>query len=205
MQFLEFQQAFTDLPIISAVEIEKHFPGYDENALTRWQKKGYIIKIRNQFYRLVHPTLQSVEELFLIANQIYAPSYVSLHSALRWYNFIPEGVFSHSSVSTRKTQIFSTSQGNFSYRKMKNSLFFGYRVPSISGHRYRIADPMKAILDLLYLYPQYKHESDFYELRLNQSEIQLLFEEQVWEDYLTLFDSKSLGKRARDLTKFLSL
>lgn len=39
MDYLGFQQTFDWLPVISTREIEKAFPGFDRNALTRWQKK----------------------------------------------------------------------------------------------------------------------------------------------------------------------
>lgn len=63
------------------------------NALTRWQKKGYLKKIRSGFYRLTNRPIKGEADLFFIANRIYTPSYISLQPALRWYNFIPEGVF----------------------------------------------------------------------------------------------------------------
>ncbi|MBK7335342.1 MAG: hypothetical protein IPJ00_03925 [Saprospirales bacterium] len=197
MIFLEFQKTFSNLPIIPVAEIEKAFPGFDRNALIRWQKKGYLQKIRSGFYRLTERMISSDRDLFFAANHIYAPSYISLHSALSWYGFIPEGVFTTTSVSTRKTQEFKTPIGYFSYRSIKRELFFGYRLVSINGFQFKIADPAKTLLDFLYLNPQYDSEDDFDGLRLNFWEIQDELDLTLFENYLHLFASKSLDTRAK--------
>ena len=203
MTFLEFQKSFSQLPVIPVMEIEKTFPGFDRNALTRWQKKGYIQKIRSGFYRLTTQPLSGERDLFFAANRIYAPSYVSLHSALGWYGFIPEGVFMTTSVSTRKTQEFKTPIGYFSYRSIQRELFFGYRLISINGFPIKIADPAKTILDFLYLNPQYDSADDFDGLRLNFWELQEELDLKLFENYLRLFASKSLEARAKKFLKFL--
>jgi len=40
MSIIEFKEKFVDWLIIPKVEIEKEFPNYSANSLTRWQKKG---------------------------------------------------------------------------------------------------------------------------------------------------------------------
>jgi len=204
MSYLDFQKTFSGFPIVSIVEIRKYFPNYDINALTRWQKKGYLIKIRNGYYRLNQHKVEGEQELCFIANHLYHPSYVSLETALRWYDFIPEGVFMITSVSTIKTQQFDTKVGDFSYRKIKPALFFGYRMEQFKGYYFKIASPEKALLDYLYLYPDRKEEADFFEWRLNAFEIKEVINLTILNDYLTLFQSKALAKRVERLLQFLS-
>ena len=203
MTFLEFQNAFATLPVIPVIEIEKLFPGFDPNALTRWQRKGYLEKIRNGFYRLTNQVITGDADLFFIANRIYQPSYISLQSALRWYDFIPEGVFTITSVSTRKTQVFQTPAGTFSYKKLRKELFFGYHLANVGQYRFKIAEPAKALLDLLYLHPHLKTEDDLLELRLNMSEINAQLKEENLDRYLSLFSSKALEKRTLILKNIL--
>ena len=203
MNFLEFQNTFAHLPVIPIIEIEKAFPGFDPNALTRWQKKGYLEKIRRGFYRLTNRPIKGDADLFFIANRIYAPSYISLQSALRWYGFIPEGVFTITSVSSRKTQDFQTPAGNFSYRTIKNDLFFGYRLEKFPDFRIKIVEPAKALLDLLYLNPHLDSEEAFFELRLNFWEVQEKLDFNRFEKYLAQFASHSLETRATKLIQFL--
>ena len=66
--------------------------------------------------------------LFMLANRIYEPSYISRESALAYYLIIPESVLGVTSVSSRKTRQFDSQWGRFSYRSIKPALMFGYRV-----------------------------------------------------------------------------
>lgn len=204
MKFLDFQKRFSGFPLISVGEIEKVFPNFDRNALTRWQKAGYLEKIRNIHYRIAGTPISSETELFFIANRIYHPSYVSLQSALSWYGFIPEGVFTLTSVTTLKTQTFSTTIGTFTYKTIKPNLFFGYRLEALGNFRFKIADPAKAFLDLLYLFPELNTPDHFHELRLNFWEIQEKFNRSVFEEYLAVFKIKSLDLRANLFLQYLS-
>lgn len=204
MNYIEFQNTFKFLPVIPTIEIEKLFPGFDPNALTRWQKKGYIEKIRNGYYRLTSRPVLGDADLFFIANRIYQPSYVSLESALRWYDFIPEGVFTVTSISTRKTQTFKTPEGVFSYKSIRSDLFFGYRLEELNDFRFKMADPAKALLDFLYLHPHLETEDDFYELRLNTLEIKDRLNWKLVDGYLRLFASHALEERINRLKNFLA-
>jgi predicted transcriptional regulator of viral defense system len=204
MTFLEFQNAFSEIPVIATSEVEKMFPGYDRNALTRWQKAGYLEKIRNGLYRFPNQPIQSAADTFFIANRVYQPSYVSLHSALNWYGFIPEGVFTITSITTKKTNFFNTNIGNFSYQKVDKKLFFGYRLENAEKFRFKIADPAKALLDLLYLFPGLQSNDHFFELRLHFSEINEKLNWNNFANYLAVFNSKSMTYRANCLRKFLS-
>jgi predicted transcriptional regulator of viral defense system len=204
LNFLTFKSAFGAWPVTSVLEIEKAFPGFDRNALTRWQGAGYIEKIRNGYYRFTDHTISGDSELFFLANRLYPPSYVSLQSALSWYGFIPEGVFTVTSISTLKTQTINAKAGHFTYRNVKPDLFFGYRLENFGAYRFKIATPEKAILDLLYLQPELGTEDHFYELRLNFWEMEEQFRRNDFESYLAVFSSKALEKRAATFLKFLS-
>lgn len=205
MTFREFETAFDNFPVIPIVEIHKAFPGFDRNALTRWQRKGYIEKLRQGFYRISSHELSSDADLFQVANRIYPPSYVSMESALRWYDFIPEGVFTTTSVSTRKTVYFHTPLGAFRYQNLKNALFFGYHMQEHSGQYFKIAEPEKALLDYLYLHPHVNHTDDFHELRLNVFEINEQIDRKKMRQYLSLFASNALTARVETLEKYLTV
>lgn len=185
LRFIAFQDVFRDYTIFSTNEVEKVFPGFDRKVLVAWQKKGYIQKIRNNWYRFAKRPLHD-EDLFFIANKIYHPSYVSLESAFSYYQFIPEGVFRTTSISTLKTTHFDTPAGYFQYRNMKPSLFWGYRLirqreNPLSGW-HKIASAEKAVIDFLYLNPQYEEEADFEGLRFN------------WEAFSTRVDLEKMGR-----------
>jgi predicted transcriptional regulator of viral defense system len=104
--------------------------------LVRWQEKEYIMKLRNRWYAF--NDAESSENMeWLAANLIYSPSYISLHTALSWYNLIPEMIATTTSVTTRKTNHFSTPLGYFDYH-IKPELFgFGtyLKYGSLHGER----------------------------------------------------------------------
>lgn len=203
MKFIDFQQTFERLPVIPVGEIDKIFPGFDRNNLLRWQEKGYIEKLRNGFYRFRKQGLDQ-EQLFLIAGKIYAPSYISLESALHWYGLIPEAVFTITSISNLKTQHFDTPIGQFSYRHLKKELLFGLRLEPAGNFHFKIADPVKALLDFLYLRSDINEAGHLEELRLNKRALQQYFEQYPVYSYLERFDSQTLLRKVSVLQEMLS-
>ena len=144
MNYRIFQKAFEAMPVISIKEIEKKFPDFDGNALTRWQKAGYIERLRNGYYRFGEKGIEGNNELFFIANQIYSPSYISLQSAMSWYGFIPEGVFTTTSVSTLKTQFIECPVGHFSYQHIKPNLFLGINLKHLAKFALKLRTQLSA-------------------------------------------------------------
>lgn len=102
MQFVEFKGILKNQFIFSNKDIEKLIKDFNKKNLINWQKKGYIKKLRSNWY-CFSDLQKGQNELFSIANKIYKPSYISLETALSYYGFIPEGVFSLTSISTLKT------------------------------------------------------------------------------------------------------
>lgn len=64
---------------------------------------------------------------------------------------------------------------------------------------FHIATPEKAILDLLYLYPQYKTTEDMEELRLDESFMTEEFNIPRFQTYIKRAGNKALGIRANEL------
>lgn len=200
MNYLSFRKQLTDFIAFNLTDIRKMDPGFDLRRLSEWQEKGYIKMIRRGHY--VFSDLQIDESiLFLIANKIYAPSYVSLEIALAHYNLIPEAVYGITSISSRKTNHFITGFGEFFYHQVRPELIFGYRLVSDRGHTFKIAEPEKAILDYFYLNTHLNKEEDFAGLRMNGEE----FKEQTNIDklkkYLAVFENKRLEKRIHRFLK----
>jgi predicted transcriptional regulator of viral defense system len=199
--YIEFKNKFAKLPLISLLEIQKGFPNLDKRRLFEWTKKGYIENVKRGFYRFTDQS-KSQELLYFTANKIYSPSYISLETALAYYQVIPEEVFSTTSISTLNTTQITSSLGYFSYRNLKKPLLFGYKFIQLNGLTICMASLEKAILDYLYLHSQLNTVDDFEALRwdkeaLKQLDIELFF------DYLHLFNSKTLTKRTQILKKYI--
>ncbi len=114
--------------------------------LTNNVKNDVFIKLRNGFYILK----DDQPSLYKIANRLYRPSYISLESALSFYNIIPETVYSITSVSPKATREFESEIGIFSYKKIKKQVFTGYELKDFHGEKIFIAEAEKALSDYLY-------------------------------------------------------
>jgi predicted transcriptional regulator of viral defense system len=203
MNYLNFSKIFQNQPVFSMLDIEKNFPNFERENLQHWQKKGYLLRVRNGFYSLVG-AVKSTEHTYFLANKIYAPSYISMESALAYYHWIPEAVFTINSVSTSKTQIFDTSIGRFQYFNIKPQLFFGYQILSIDGRGYKMADPEKTLLDWIYFHPNIKTEADFESFRFNFPQMRVDLDWEKVERYNTLFNSKAMTARLEIFKKTMN-
>lgn len=194
MRFLDFKAHFKSFRIFSIQDVRKWDPDFDTRRLVEWQKKKYVTKLINRWYLFSD---ESGDERFfyLAANRIYAPSYVSFESAFAYYRLIPEGVFSITSATTLLTKVFETPQGRFVYRHLRPELFFGYHLVDINGHRIKMAEPEKVLLDYLYLNSSLKSENDMESLRLNKEGVTKHVEVSKLRGYLTLFQNKQLEKK----------
>jgi len=202
MKFLELKSRLNRFIVFSLADIRKIEPGFYRSRLSEWQNKGYIKKIIKKYYIFSD---QQVDEktLFYIANKIYNPSYISLEMALAHYHLIPESTYGLTSITTKKTAIFKTKVGDFSYRSVNPELFFGYSLADFQGQKIKLAEIEKAILDYLYLNSQLKTESDFSELRLNSEELLASWNETKFNQYLTAFANKRLNARAKKFINYL--
>lgn len=203
MNILEFSKIFQGIPVFSTKDIEKRFPGFERENLLNWQKKGYLLRVRNGWYSLADG-IKTLEQVYYTANKIYAPSYISLESAFAHYGWIPEGVFTLTSISTRKTTLFDTPKGRFSYASIKPALFFGYRIINKEGHGIKMAEPEKALLDFLYFHPKAQEEDDFESYRFNFPQMRADIQSEQLVAYSYLFSSPSLMKRLSTINKLIN-
>ena len=98
-------------------------------------------------------------------------SYVSCQSALAWYGLIPEYTPVTMSVTTRRPGAWDTPLGRFIFRHVKGDLFWGYtRVDVAAGQQAFVAQPEKALLDLIHLTPGADKPAYLDELRLQNLE-----------------------------------
>ncbi|HAI74019.1 MAG TPA: hypothetical protein DCS28_03460 [Candidatus Moranbacteria bacterium] len=204
MKYLDFYNTFKNRALIDMREVKNIFPDFESRRFYEWQKKGYIKKLFNLFYVFADKTIDENENYF-ISNKLVEPSYVSMESALRIYNLIPEVVFLTTCIATRKTRMLETSIGNFQYRSIKENLFFGYKIVNNGNVAYKIAEPEKAILDFLYLRSDIRTEDDISELRLNEEIYHELINQEKLKKYLKEFNSNTLSKKIKRLNKVIKL
>lgn len=152
--------------------------------LTLWQKKDYIVKLRNGLYAFSESLAELAAEE--IAGSLYGPSYISLEKALSIYGLIPEIVPAITSVTSKATRTFSNQGGEFIFRKIKPSLFFGYSQKKGKFRPYLLAEPEKALLDLLYL-KRINDRAGLEELRINWKLARKVFDKLKFKKYLSKY------------------
>lgn len=195
MDYLSFRDKIAPLGCVSTEQINLFFPNYDRNSITRWVTAGRLVKLRRGWYALSECTKERDFVLYL-AGKMVNPSYLSLQWALSFYGIIPETIVSFTSVTTLKPQHYDNALGNFVYQSIAPHLFFGYEPRALSdGRTYMVATPEKALLDLLYLHPEYRNETDMLELRLDEDYLADELNSDRLRDYLTRWNSPALNRR----------
>ena len=115
----------------------------------RLEQEGRIIRLkRGLFVRSADDGAVIIP--FLIANHLYGPSYVSMHTALRHYGLIPERVYLTQSMTIKHSRSFDTPIGRFSYYSCPTNYFpIGIQQESQGVETYLVATPEKALCDLI--------------------------------------------------------
>jgi len=205
MNYQKFRNALFELACFTPNQVFARQPGFDKNNIGRWVKKGMLIKLRNGHYCFPEYLAEPNFALY-IANRIYRPSYISLHSALSFYGIIPEAVVQITSVATLKTAGFVNQFGTYAYKTIKPDMMFGYdQKPFLKGRTLLIAQPEKALLDLLYLYPFYNTKKELEALRLDDDFMKDTLNVEILRNYTAKFSSQALGKRVELLLNIYGL
>jgi predicted transcriptional regulator of viral defense system len=110
--------------------------------LGRLAKEGLATKI-------IRGRISFSDDDFVIATQLYEPSYVSFTSALHFHELINQVPNKVECVTTRNSRKYKRL--GISYRKLPTSLFFGYSQIRKGDSYVMMADKEKAVLDMAYL------------------------------------------------------
>lgn len=136
------------ISLFTTEDIRKIFEIKSENTLKQLLKrlrKEKIVKrlIRNKY---LYSLNEGVVTEFQIANFLVSPSYVSLESALSFYDFIDQFPYRISSISIKKAREIKVDQKVFVYSKIKKEYFKDF----ILLDNFLIAEKKKALFDYLY-------------------------------------------------------
>lgn len=116
---------------------------------SRYVQHGLLLRLKKNMYilRQVWDSL-SQENQFQLANLGQSPSYISLTTALSYYEIttqIQQTFFE--SIARRRSKVILLDGTTFQYTKIKADLYFGFR----KEKGFFIASPEKALLDAFYL------------------------------------------------------
>jgi len=173
MEFARVLEIVNDEPVFEtglllAGEVD---PADVRRQLSRWKKSGNLYQLRRGLYALAPPFQKVKPHPFLVANRMVRGSYVSLQSALAYYGLIPEAAPVTTSVTTARPGHWNTPLGVYQFRHIREGLLYGYRWTDLgSEQRAFVAEPEKALLDLVYLQPAGDSPEYLQELRLQNLE-----------------------------------
>lgn len=199
MSFLELREKFFELGCFDINQIAAWQPTFNYNNFTRWCSRKLLFRLRQSFYCFPEYVRQPNFDFF-VSNYIYNPSYVSMHTALAFYDVTPEAAVQITAVSSLKTATFKNVFGSFSYRKIKSELMFGYEQKPLGNRSLLVATPEKAMLDLLYFFPFYNTKQEIENLRLDEHFMQAGLNVERLMEFLEKFKNKELDKRVKILT-----
>lgn len=142
---------FGNIPVTAATVGSSYPDLMEKNKKVRWlEKHDEIIRLKRGLY-VVNPEITGKPlSMELMANHIYAPSYVSMSSALRYYGLIPEAVYETQSMTVKHARNFNTPYGRFSYTTISQEAFnVGVKSIINADYAFMIATPEKALCDLI--------------------------------------------------------
>lgn len=154
MSFRSIIKGYTETPISRHLILEL-LNGYKSpnDKISELLKSKALISIRRGLY-IIGPGMDlPAPEPFLIANHLRGPSYVSLESALSFWNMIPERAHEIASVSLKTSKVYTTPVGRFSYKQLKPP-YYSYGIKSVqfsTKQSMLIASREKALCDKIVL------------------------------------------------------
>ncbi|MBW1860390.1 MAG: hypothetical protein JRI70_10050 [Deltaproteobacteria bacterium] len=168
--------------------IEKFYFGYEEIArvfgislvsakvtASRYVRQGLLLRMKKNVYvRREVWNAAGIEERFLLANVGQVPSYISLMTALEYYEVttqVQRDFFE--SVAIKRTKEINFDGCVFRYTKIAGDLYFGFK----KERGFFITTPEKALLDAFYLMSYGRYSLDISALdtaKLDRDEIKRL-------------------------------
>ena len=198
-------ETFSNIPVSTAA-LSSLFPENKAGGekVRSLEQKEYVIRLKRGLY-VVNPEVSRVPlSLELIANQLYAPSYVSMSSALRYYGLTPETVYTMQSMTVKHSRSFDTPVGHFEYTGINREAFpIGVTIINKQTYTFLMASPEKALCDLIANSPKvnlrYLKDVERYieeDIRLDMDEF-LKMDPSVFEQYI------EVGKKASSIQTLL--
>lgn len=127
-------------------------------AASRYVRQGLLIRVKRNLY-ILRETWEKAgrQERFIIANMGQVPSYISLLTALDYYELTTQVQRSFfESIAVTRTKEIRIDHAIFTYTKTTEKLYFGFG----RENGFFIASPEKALLDAFYLMSHGRYSLD---------------------------------------------
>jgi predicted transcriptional regulator of viral defense system len=193
------------IPVTTSI-IESLYPELQsaDKKVIWLEKQGVIIRLKRGLYVVNPEHSGKALSTELIANHLYAPSYISMSTALRYYGLIPEAVYVHQSMTVKHPRNFQTPIGSYDYKYISRKAFpIGVRSVNRGDYAFLIASPEKALCDLIAnsskVILRYMKEVETYleqDIRMDMDEFYKM-DATIFEDYI------SVGKKPDSISTLL--
>lgn len=171
-----------------------------EDLSTLWNISDRKVLLESIKYYLLTKRLKSLKRgvyvadkeynNFELAQKLYAPSYISLHTALGSHGINFQHYETVYSVSLQRKKI-EVEGKKFSYHSLKEQIFWN-QLGLEKKENYYLASPERAVCDAIYLFP-----------RLGFDYLQRL-DSQKLRELAPLYDSQTLRQKVEKITQGLS-
>lgn len=145
--------------VLASGQIERLLGGSEARRygqVNRALKAGELLRLKRGLYVLADKFRDYPVHSFALAQQLVPGSYVSAESALSYHGWIPEAVRTVLSVTATGKSVTYEHEllGKFEFQRM--TVQSGYFLQAVTRHELQhqvalIADPLRALLDLVYL------------------------------------------------------
>jgi hypothetical protein len=202
MQFEEKTRKYAETPLSKQLLLDiLHDYKRPYDKIDELVKENRLVQVKRGLY-VPGPRLNIASpEPFLVANHLYGPSYVSADSALSYWGLIPEKVYEVCSFTTRRTKIFQTVVGKFSFKQLPMPYYsFGISQVALSQKQtVLMASKEKALCDKVVTTPGVLLRS------IKQARALLLEDFRIDKESLRNLDLKVMGDWLHQAPKAESL
>ena len=151
------------------------------NSLTEYKAPDIKIKRmsdQNKIIKLTKNLYETDKNIpgYLVANAIYAPSYLSFDYALAYYGLIPEAVYVYTSATFNKgkKKEYRNALGVFTYRDVPSLVYpYGIEIIDEGDRCFTIAVAEKALCDKLYTIKPVRSKKEMYHLLFDDLRIDI--------------------------------
>jgi len=148
--------------VLTINDIAKELSISNESAkvtANRYTKSSSLLRIKRNFYIITQRFKELKEsELFQVANLIEVPSYISLTSALSYFNVTSQQLQNIvESISVKRSKVRTVKNIEFRYHKVKKTFYSGF----YRSENFFIAEPEKAFADSVYMTAINRYSLDF--------------------------------------------
>jgi predicted transcriptional regulator of viral defense system len=137
-------------------------------SAARYVKQGLLLRLKRDMYMLKDTWKDlDIKQKFKIANYIQTPSYISLLTALEYYDITTQMQQNFvESIALKRTKEIIIEETVFNFKRIDKKLYFGF----LKLKDVFIAEPEKAFLDGIYLTSIGRYRLDMASIDFNKLE-----------------------------------